>query len=44
MDWVFIGCVGGRHAGMNQPIRLDTELIDEMCLENEKSFQRMRGK
>ena len=29
---------------MNQAITLDTELIDEMCLENEKSFQRMRGK
>ena len=25
-------------------ITLDTELIDEMCLENEKSSQRMRGK
>ena len=29
---------------MTQKITLDTELIDEMCLENEKSFQRMRGK
>jgi len=29
---------------MNQKITLDTELIDEMCLENEKSSQRMRGK
>jgi hypothetical protein len=29
---------------MNQAIRLDTELIDEFCLENEKSSQRMRGK
>jgi hypothetical protein len=29
---------------MNQKITLDTELIDEICLENEKSFQRMRGK
>jgi len=29
---------------MNQAIRLDTELIDEMCLENEKSSQRLRGK
>ena len=25
-------------------ITLDTELIDEMCLENEKSSQRMIGK
>ncbi len=25
-------------------ITLDTELIDEMCVENEKSSQRMRGK
>jgi hypothetical protein len=25
-------------------ITLDTELIDEICLENEKSSQRMRGK
>jgi hypothetical protein len=24
-------------------ITLDTELIDEICLENEKSSQRMRG-
>jgi hypothetical protein len=29
---------------MNQKITLDTELIDEFCLENEKSSQRMRGK
>jgi hypothetical protein len=29
---------------MNQEIKFDTELIDEMCLENEKSSQRMRGK
>jgi len=29
---------------MPQKITLDTELIDEMCLENEKSSQRMRGK
>ena len=29
---------------MNQKITLDTELIDEICLENEKSFQRMRGR
>jgi hypothetical protein len=29
---------------MNQAIRLDTELIDEMCLENEKSSQRMLRK
>ena len=28
---------------MPQKITLDTELIDEMCLENEKSSQRMRG-
>ena len=28
---------------MNQEIRLDTELIDEFCLENEKSSQRMLG-
>jgi hypothetical protein len=28
---------------MPQMITLDTELIDEFCLENEKSFQRMRG-
>jgi hypothetical protein len=27
---------------MNQAIVLDTELIDEMCLENEKSSQRMK--
>src|SRR5262245_40275471 len=27
---------------MNQKITLDTELIDEFCLENEKSSQRMR--
>jgi len=29
---------------MNQAITLDTELIDEMCLENEKSSSRMKGK
>jgi hypothetical protein len=29
---------------MNQEIWVDTELVDEMCLENEKSSQRMRGK
>jgi hypothetical protein len=29
---------------MPQQITLDTELIDEICLENEKSSQRMRGK
>jgi len=29
---------------MNQEIWVDTELIDEFCLENEKSSQRMRGK
>ena len=29
---------------MNQAIRLDTELIDEMCLENEMSSQRMLAK
>jgi hypothetical protein len=28
---------------LNQKITLDTELIDEMCLENEKSSQRMRA-
>ena len=28
---------------MPQQITLDTELIDEICLENEKSSQRMRG-
>jgi hypothetical protein len=28
---------------MNQKITLDTELIDEICLENEKSSQRMRA-
>jgi hypothetical protein len=27
---------------MPQKITLDTELIDEICLENEKSSQRMR--
>jgi hypothetical protein len=26
---------------MNQAIVLDTELIDEFCLENEKSYERM---
>jgi hypothetical protein len=29
---------------MPQKITLDTELIDEICLENEKSSQRMRGR
>ena len=32
---------------MTQSIELDTELIDEFCVENEKSYQRMqttRGK
>ena len=29
---------------MNQELWVDTELIDEVCLENEKSSQRMRGK
>jgi hypothetical protein len=28
---------------MNQTIQLDTELIDEFCLENEKSWQRMQA-
>jgi hypothetical protein len=28
---------------MNQEIRLDTELIAEFCLENEKSSQRLLG-
>jgi hypothetical protein len=28
---------------MNQEIRLDTELVDEFCIENEKSSQRMLG-
>jgi len=27
---------------MNQGIELDTELIDEFCLENEKSYARMK--
>ena len=27
---------------MNQEIMLDTELIDEICLENEKSWQHMQ--
>jgi hypothetical protein len=27
---------------MTQTIMLDTELIDEFCLENEKSWQRMQ--
>ena len=26
---------------MDQAIELDTELIDEFCLENEKSYERM---
>ena len=29
---------------ISQQITLDTELIDEICLENEKSSQRMRDK
>jgi hypothetical protein len=29
---------------MPQQITLDTELIDEICLENEQSSRRMRGK
>jgi hypothetical protein len=29
---------------MPQKIMLDTELIDEICLENEKSSQRMLAK
>ena len=29
---------------MNQERWVDTELVDEFCLENEKSSQRMRGK
>ena len=28
---------------MNQGIELDTELIDEFCLENEKSYWRMKA-
>jgi hypothetical protein len=28
---------------LNQSIELDTELIDEICLENEKSWQRMQA-
>ena len=28
---------------MNQGIELDTELIDEFCLENEKSYSRMKA-
>jgi hypothetical protein len=28
---------------MKQSIELDTELIDEFCLENEKSYQRMQN-
>ena len=27
---------------MTQDIELDTELVDEFCLENEKSYQRMQ--
>jgi hypothetical protein len=27
---------------MNQGIVVDTELVDEICLENEKSSQRMK--
>ena len=29
---------------MKQAIALDTDLVDEICLENEKSTQRMIGK
>lgn len=28
---------------MSQKIELDTELIDEFCLENEKSYERMKA-
>ena len=28
---------------MNQEIRLDTDLVDEFCIENEKSSQRLVG-
>jgi hypothetical protein len=28
---------------MNQGIELDTELIDEFCLENEQSYKRMQA-
>jgi len=28
---------------MTQKLELDTELIDEICLENEKSYERMRS-
>jgi hypothetical protein len=28
---------------MTQRIELDTELIDEVCLENEKSYQRLQA-
>ena len=28
---------------MTQAIELDTELIDELCLENEKSWQHMQA-
>ncbi|MBV8903429.1 MAG: hypothetical protein JOZ22_07310, partial [Acidobacteriia bacterium] len=28
---------------LTQNIELDTELIDEICLENEKSYERMRA-
>jgi hypothetical protein len=28
---------------MTQHIELDTELIDEVCLENEKSYQRLQS-
>jgi len=28
---------------MNQEIMLDTELIDEICLENEKSWKHMQA-
>jgi hypothetical protein len=28
---------------MEQKIELDTELIDEICLENEKSYERLQA-
>jgi hypothetical protein len=30
-------------AKLTQNIELDTELIDEICLENEKSYERMKA-
>ena len=33
----------GIAAALNQGLELDTELIDEFCLENEKSSQRMQA-